>query len=126
MVKEILLDLINDRIRKLIDNGDNVRIRGFVVNHSVGGKGSWLGALDVRKNSVIYLDDGTLAMQQYHYIMMLHMVNQKGQLQNHIMVIRIINAINNQWYFTEDSLFRNSSTTFLQYGCRYCKLSCYY
>ena len=40
MVKEILLDVTNDRIRKLIDNGDNVRIRGFVVNHSVGGKGS--------------------------------------------------------------------------------------
>ena len=89
----------NDRIRKLIHNGDNVQ--GFVVNHNVGGKGSWLGALDVGKYGVISLDDGTLAKQQYHYIMILYMVNQKHNTKSHN-GDTIINVLNNQWYFTED------------------------
>lgn len=53
------MDVVNDRIRKMIDNSDNVQ--GFVVNHSVGGgTGSGLGmlilerlAVDHRKKSKI-------------------------------------------------------------------------
>lgn len=41
--KEIL-DLVNERIRKLVDNSENVQ--GFLVNHAVGGgTGSGLGML---------------------------------------------------------------------------------
>merc|ERR1712060_340936 len=31
-----MIDKVNDRLRKLVDNCDNVQ--GFVVNHSVGGE----------------------------------------------------------------------------------------
>jgi tubulin alpha len=42
-----MIDKVNDRLRKLVDNCDNVQ--GFVVNHSVGGgTGSGLGALILR------------------------------------------------------------------------------
>merc|ERR1719471_2375469 len=41
--KEIL-DQVNDRLRKLVDNSANVQ--GFIINHAVGGgTGSGLGAL---------------------------------------------------------------------------------
>ena len=37
-----MMDKVNDRIRKLVDNSENVQ--GFVVNHAVGGgTGSGLG-----------------------------------------------------------------------------------
>merc|ERR1711981_22878 len=53
------LDQVNDRLRKLVDNSENVQ--GFVVNHTVGGgTGSGLGmlileriAVDFRKKSKI-------------------------------------------------------------------------
>ena len=39
-----MMDKVNDRLRKLVDNCDNVQ--GFIMNHSVGGgTGSGLGAL---------------------------------------------------------------------------------
>ena len=52
---------MNDRLRKLVDNCDNVQ--GFFVNHAVGGgTGSGLGALlleriavDYRKKSKVHL-----------------------------------------------------------------------
>ena len=47
IVGKEIIDTVNDRIRKLVDNWDNVE--GFVVNHSVGGgTGSELG-VDYRK-----------------------------------------------------------------------------
>merc|ERR1712212_694528 len=60
--KEII-DKVNDRLRKLVDNCDNVQ--GFFVNHAVGGgTGSGLGALiferiavDYRKKSKVLLFD---------------------------------------------------------------------
>ena len=56
-----MIDKVNDRLRKMVDNCDNVQ--GFVVNHSVGGgTGSGLGALmleriavDYRKKSKVWL-----------------------------------------------------------------------
>eukprot|EP00494_Astrolonche_serrata_P031563 UN31832 len=53
------MDVVNDRIRKMVDNSENVQ--GFVVHHSVGGgTGSGLGmlileriAVDFRKKSKI-------------------------------------------------------------------------
>merc|ERR1712060_934220 len=58
-----MIDKVNDRLRKLVDNCDNVQ--GFVINHSVGGgTGSGLGALileriavDYRKKSKIGYED---------------------------------------------------------------------
>ena len=50
--KEII-DKVNDRMRKLVDNCDNVQ--GFVVNHAVGGgTGSGLGALILERIAVDY------------------------------------------------------------------------
>ena len=50
--KEII-DKVNDRLRKLVDNCDNVQ--GFVINHSVGGgTGSGLGALILERIAVDY------------------------------------------------------------------------
>ena len=47
--KEII-DKVNDRLRKLVDNCDNVQ--GFVVNHSVGGgTGEWIRCINIRKIS---------------------------------------------------------------------------
>jgi len=48
-----MIDKVNDRLRKLVDNCDNVQ--GFVVNHSVGGgTGSGLGALILERVAVDY------------------------------------------------------------------------
>ena len=47
------IDIVNDRLRKLVDNCDNVQ--GFVINHSVGGgTGSGLGALILERIAVDY------------------------------------------------------------------------
>ncbi len=44
MVVKEMFDKVNDRIRILVDNCDNVQ--GFIINHFVGGGiGSGLGAL---------------------------------------------------------------------------------
>ena len=48
-----MMDKVNDRVRKLVDNCDNVQ--GFVINHSVGGgTGSGLGALMLERLAVDY------------------------------------------------------------------------
>ena len=48
-----MIDKVNDRLRKLVDNCDNVQ--GFVINHSVGGgTGSGLGALILERIAVDY------------------------------------------------------------------------
>merc|ERR1712165_90407 len=54
-----LMDVVNDRVRKMVDNSENVQ--GFIVNHTVGGgTGSGMGmlilerlAVDFRKKSKI-------------------------------------------------------------------------
>jgi len=48
-----IIDKVNDRLRKLVDNCDNVM--GFVIGHSVGGgTGSGLGALILERLAVDY------------------------------------------------------------------------
>ena len=48
-----MIDTINDRIRKLVDNCDN--IQGFIINHSVGGgTGSGLASLILERVAVDY------------------------------------------------------------------------
>merc|ERR1712217_878832 len=54
----------NDRLRKLVDNCDNVQ--GFVVNHSVGGgTGSGLGALILERIAVDYRKKSKLGFEVY-------------------------------------------------------------
>ena len=61
--KEII-DKVNDRLRKLVDNCDNVQ--GFVVNHSVGGgTGSGLGALILERVAVDYRKKSKLGFEVY-------------------------------------------------------------
>jgi tubulin alpha len=61
--KEII-DKVNDRLRKLVDNCDNVQ--GFVVNHSVGGgTGSGLGALILERLAVDYRKKSKLGFELY-------------------------------------------------------------
>merc|ERR1719471_319445 len=46
-----MIDKVNDRLRKMVDNCDNVQ--GFFINHSVGGgTGSGLGALILERIAV--------------------------------------------------------------------------
>ncbi len=50
---KVMIDQVNDRLRKLVDNCDNVH--GFMVNHAVGGgTGSGLGALILERIAVDY------------------------------------------------------------------------
>jgi tubulin alpha len=61
--KEII-DKVNDRLRKLVDNCDNVQ--GFVINHSVGGgTGSGLGALILERIAVDYRKKSKLGFELY-------------------------------------------------------------
>lgn len=61
--KEIV-DTVNDRLRKLVDNCDNVQ--GFVVNHSVGGgTGSGLGCLLLERLAVDYRKKSKLGFEVY-------------------------------------------------------------
>jgi tubulin alpha len=61
--KEII-DKVNDRLRKLVDNCDNVQ--GFVINHSVGGgTGSGLGALILERIAVDYRKKSKLGFEVY-------------------------------------------------------------
>jgi tubulin alpha len=61
--KEII-DKVNDRLRKLVDNCENVQ--GFVVNHSVGGgTGSGLGALILERIAVDYRKKSKLGFEVY-------------------------------------------------------------
>merc|ERR1719347_2323870 len=48
-----MIDLVNDRLRKLVDNCDN--LQGFIFNHAVGGgTGSGLGTLTLERIAVDY------------------------------------------------------------------------
>merc|ERR1711972_1115287 len=58
------IDKVNDRLRKMVDNCDNVQ--GFVVNHSVGGgTGSGLGALLLERIAVDYRKKSKLGFEAY-------------------------------------------------------------
>ncbi|ETO36151.1 tubulin alpha chain, partial [Reticulomyxa filosa] len=53
-IGEQIIDKVNDRLRKLVDNCDNVM--GFVIGHSVcGDTGSGLGALILERLAVDYI-----------------------------------------------------------------------
>merc|ERR1712087_687642 len=59
-----MIDKVNDRLRKMVDNCDNVQ--GFVVNHSVGGgTGSGLGALMLERIAVDYRKKSKLGYEAY-------------------------------------------------------------
>jgi len=61
--KEIL-DQVNDRLRKLVDNSQNVQ--GFVINHAVGGgTGSGLGALILERIAVDYRKKSKIGFEIY-------------------------------------------------------------
>eukprot|EP00483_Globobulimina_turgida_P011695 UN11717 len=63
-VGRAMMDKINDRIRKLVDNCDNVQ--GFLVNHSVGGgTGSGLAALILEKIAVDYRRKSKIGFELY-------------------------------------------------------------
>jgi len=59
-----LFDLVNDRIRKLVDNAENVQ--GFMVNHAVGGgTGSGLGMLILETLCVEYRKKTKIGFEIY-------------------------------------------------------------
>merc|ERR1711948_99092 len=61
--KEIL-DQVNDRLRKLVDNCDNVQ--GFIINHAVGGgTGSGLAALILERIAVDYRKKSKIGFEVY-------------------------------------------------------------
>merc|ERR1712117_69394 len=61
--KEIL-DQVNDRMRKLVDNSNNVQ--GFIINHAVGGgTGSGLGALILERIAVDYRKKSKIGFEVY-------------------------------------------------------------
>jgi len=61
--KEIL-DTVNDRLRKLCDNSQNVQ--GFIINHAVGGgTGSGLGALILERIAVDYRKKSKIGFEVY-------------------------------------------------------------
>jgi len=58
------MDVINDRLRKLVDNSDNVQ--GFIVNHAVGGgTGSGLGMLILERLAVDYRKKSKIGFELY-------------------------------------------------------------
>merc|ERR1711897_102369 len=59
-----MIDKINDRLRKMVDNCDNVQ--GFFINHSVGGgTGSGLGALVLERIAVDYRKKSKVGFEVY-------------------------------------------------------------
>jgi len=59
-----LMDKVNDRVRKLVDNSENVQ--GFIVNHSVGGgTGSGLGMLILERLAVDYRKKSKIGFEIY-------------------------------------------------------------
>jgi len=59
-----MIDKVNDRLRKLVDNCDNVQ--GFIINHSVGGgTGSGLGSLMLEKLALDYRKKPKLGFEVY-------------------------------------------------------------
>merc|ERR1712217_398094 len=58
------MDKVNDRIRKLVDNSENVQ--GFIVNHSVGGgTGSGMGMLILERLAVDYRKKSKIGFEIY-------------------------------------------------------------
>merc|ERR1711876_128566 len=58
------MDIVNDRIRKLVDNSENVQ--GFIVNHSVGGgTGSGMGMLILERLAVDYRKKSKIGFEIY-------------------------------------------------------------
>jgi len=59
-----LMDVVNDRVRKLVDNCENVQ--GFIVNHSVGGgTGSGMGMLILERIAVDYRKKSKIGFEIY-------------------------------------------------------------
>merc|ERR1712176_649277 len=59
-----MMDRINDRVKKLVDNCENVQ--GFIVNHSVGGgTGSGLGMLILERLAVDYRKKSKIGFEIY-------------------------------------------------------------
>merc|ERR1719317_825018 len=59
-----MLDQVNDRLRKLVDNSQNVQ--GFIIHHAVGGgTGSGLGALILERIAVDYRKKSKLGFEIY-------------------------------------------------------------
>jgi len=59
-----LMDTVNDRIRKMVDNSDNVQ--GFIVSHAVGGgTGSGLGMLILERMAVDYRKKSKIGFEIY-------------------------------------------------------------
>merc|ERR1711994_1021965 len=57
-------DQVNDRLRKLVDNSQNVQ--GFIINHAVGGgTGSGLGALILERIAVDYRKKSKIGFEVY-------------------------------------------------------------
>jgi len=58
------MDIVNDRIRKLVDNSENVQ--GFIVNHSVGGgTGSGMGMLILERLAVDFRKKSKIGFELY-------------------------------------------------------------
>jgi len=58
------MDIVNDRIRKLVDNSENVQ--GFIVNHAVGGgTGSGMGMLILERLAVDYRKKSKIGFEIY-------------------------------------------------------------
>merc|ERR1712038_567183 len=59
-----ILDTVNDRLRKLCDNSENVQ--GFIMTHAVGGgTGSGLGALILERIAVDYRKKSKIGFEIY-------------------------------------------------------------
>jgi len=59
-----LIDKVNDRLRKMVDNADNVQ--GFLINHSVaGGTGSGLGSLILERIASDYRKKSKIGFELY-------------------------------------------------------------
>merc|ERR1719206_1337207 len=56
-----MIDKVNDRLRKMVGNCDNVQV--FVVHHSVGGMGSGLDALMLERIAVYYRKKSKLGFE---------------------------------------------------------------
>merc|ERR1712109_203736 len=58
------MDIVNDRVRKLVDNSENVQ--GFIVQHAVGGgTGSGLGMLILERLAVDYRKRSKIGFEIY-------------------------------------------------------------
>merc|ERR1711972_408983 len=58
------MDVVNDRVRKMVDNSENVQ--GFIVNHSVGGgTGSGMGMLILERLAVDYRKKSKIGFEIY-------------------------------------------------------------